>query len=107
ELQHQRSDAAARVDSTLAKLHESDAQMAAVTEKLDQYGSSAQAARAEAQRMDEAIAEAEQARDNDLAGLEELQQRLQTAEAGDVEEPDTTELERLTELASEARQNET
>lgn len=107
QLQEQRAQASAQVESTLAQLHESDARMAAVAEKLDSYGSSAQSARAEAQRLADAVADAEQARDRDLAGLEELQHRLETAENHEVAEPDTGELERLAGLAAQARQAET
>ena len=106
-LQERRAHAAADVESTLAQLHESDARMAAVAEKLDSYGSSAQSARAEAQRLADAVSEAEQARDRDLAGLEELQHRLDSAENHEIADPDTAELERLADLASQARQAET
>src|SRR5699024_8161762 len=106
-LQERRGQAAADVESTLAQLHESDARMAAVAEKLDSYGSSAQSARAEAQRLADAVSEAEQARDRDLAGLEHLQHRLESAETHEIADPDTSELERLADLASQARQGET
>src|SRR5699024_2625342 len=106
-LQERRGQAAADVESTLAQLHESDARMAAVAEKLDSYGSSAQSARAEAQRLADAVSEAEQARDRDLAGLVDLQHRLESAENHEIADPDTSELERLADLASQARQAET
>ncbi len=54
----------------------------------------------------EAIAKAEAARDQDLAGLADLEQRLTTAEEAPDEEPDTTDRERLTEAAKVARQGE-
>ena len=69
-------EAQQRVDVALAKLHESDATLAAVAEELGQYGSQARAARGEAERLAEAIAQAEEARDHDLAGLAELEARL-------------------------------
>ena len=90
----------------LAKLHESDATLAAVAEQLGQFGSQARSARAEAERLDTAIGNAEAARDQDLAGLADLEQRLTTAEAAPDEEPDTTERERLAEAARTARGRE-
>ncbi len=62
-LESERLDAQKRVDVALAKLHESDATLAAVAEELGQYGSQARSARAEAERIADAIANAEQARD--------------------------------------------
>ncbi|GAB3034585.1 chromosome partition protein Smc [Nocardioides flavus (ex Wang et al. 2016)] len=103
-----RHDALKRVDVALAKLHESDATLAAVAEELGQYGSAARAAKGEAERLERAITTAREAREKDLAGLAELQARL--AAAQDVEEsddePDTAERERLAEAAREARQGE-
>lgn len=105
-LEAERQEAQQRVDVALAKLHESDATLAAVAEELGQYGSQGRAARGEAERLATAIAKAEEARDKDLAGLAELEQRLATAEDAPDEEPDTTERERLAEAAREARQSE-
>ena len=55
-LEREREEARRRVDVALAKLHESDATLAAVAEELGQYGSQARNARAEAERLDQAIA---------------------------------------------------
>ncbi len=88
-LEAERLEAQKRVDVALAKLHESDATLAAVAEELGQYGAVARSARAEAERITQAIAEAEEARDRDLAGLADLEQRLTTAEDAPTEEPDT------------------
>ena len=105
-LEAERLEAQKRVDVALARLHESDATLAAVAEELGQYGSQARAARAEAERVTAAIARAEEARDQDLAGLAELEARLASAdEAGD-EEPDTSERERLVDAARSSRQTE-
>src|SRR5690242_21488146 len=49
-LDSERQDAQRRVDIALAKLHESDATLAAVAEELGHYGSTARSARAEAER---------------------------------------------------------
>ncbi|WP_408896155.1 chromosome segregation protein SMC [Nocardioides sp. R1-1] len=105
-LETERAEAKQRVDVALARLHESDATLAAVAEELGQYGSLARAARAEADRMTEAIAQAETSREQALVGLAELEQRLAAAEEDTEEEPDTTEQERLVEATRAARQSE-
>ena len=105
-MEAERLDAQKRADVALAKLHESDATLAAVAEELGQYGSQARAARGEADRLESSIAKAEEAHERDLAGLAELETRLAAAEDSPEEEPDTTERERLTEAARAARQGE-
>ncbi|MFT4008505.1 MAG: chromosome segregation protein SMC, partial [Nocardioidaceae bacterium] len=105
-LEEERAQAQQRVDVALAKLHESDATLAAVAEELAQYGSQARAARAEGERIERAIAEANQARERDLAGLADLEARLVAAEETSDEEPDTTLREELAEAARAARQHE-
>jgi chromosome segregation protein len=105
-LEEERTQAKHRVDVALARLHESDATLAAVAEELGQYGSQVRSARGEAERLAQATAAAEAARDKDLAGLADLEQRLAVAEDSPEEEPDTTERERLAEAAREARQRE-
>jgi chromosome segregation protein len=95
------------VDTALARLHESDATMAAVAENLGHLGATARAARGEADRLAAAIDAAAEARDGDVSGLAELEDRLAQAEAGPEEEPDTTVLEELAEKASAARRAET
>ena len=62
-LEQQRLDAANRVEVALARLHESDATLAAVAEELAQYGSVARSARGEAERLATQIAAAEAERD--------------------------------------------
>ncbi len=98
-LEEERAQAQQRVDVALAKLHESDATLAAVAEELGQLGSLARSAKGEAERLATAIAAAEEARDEDLAGLAELESRLAAAEDAPEEEPDTTERDRLAEAA--------
>jgi chromosome segregation protein len=102
----ERLDAQRRVDVALAKLHESDATLAAVAEELGQYGSQSRSARGEAERLAKAIATAEEARDQNVAGLAELEARLASAEDAPDEEPDTSTRERLAEAARGARQAE-
>ncbi|MBY9075758.1 chromosome segregation protein SMC [Nocardioides sp. WL0053] len=105
-LEEERAQARQRVDVALAKLHESDATLAAVAEELGQYGSQARSAKGEAERLAKAIEAAEAARDKDLAGLADLEQRLLAAEEAPEDDPDTTERERLAEEARAARQKE-
>jgi chromosome segregation protein len=105
-LEEERAQARRRVDVALAKLHESDATLAAVAEELGQYGSLVRSAKGEAERLTQAIAAAEAARDQDLAGLADLEQRLAAAEESPEEEPDTSERERLADEARAARQRE-
>ncbi len=105
-LEAEREDAQRRVDVALAKLHESDAHLAAVAEELGQFGSQARSAAAEAERLEQAIAKAEEARDKDVAGLADLEARLAAAEDAPEEEPDTTVREDLVTAARDSRQAE-
>ncbi len=105
-LEREREEAQRRVDVALAKLHESDATLAAVAEELGQYGSQARNARAEAARLDEAIEAARAARDADLSGLAELESRLEAVQDAPEEEPDLTERDRLAEQSRAARSSE-
>ncbi|WP_028658937.1 chromosome segregation protein SMC [Nocardioides insulae] len=105
-LEGERLAAQQRVDVALAKLHESDARLAAVAEELAQYGASARASRGEAERLDEAIARAREAREEAVAGLAELESRLATAQEAPEEEPEDGVREELVEAARAARQRE-
>lgn len=106
-LEARRLEARQRVDVALARLHESDATLAAVAEELGQHGSRARSARGEADRLGQAIDKAEAAREQDLAGLAELEARLARAEEAPAEGPGTDDRERLVELARTRRQEET
>ena len=95
------------VDATLARLHESDAAMAAVAEELGQLSSASRSAHGEAERLLHGIAKAEEARDRDLSGLADLEHRLALAqEAPEEEQPDPAERDRLAEAARVARSAE-
>jgi chromosome segregation protein len=104
ELEEQRRQASAAVEITLARLHESDAAMAALAEELGHLSSTGRSADAEADRLSRAIVEAEEARDRDVAGLADLEHRLELA-AGtlDDSEPNPSERDRLAEQARLAR----
>ena len=106
-LSDQQEEAQRRVDVTLAKLHESDAAMAAVAENLGQYGSTARAARDEAERLERSIADAEQNRDEHERTLADLEGRLSEAQQAPDEEPDTSHMEALAEQAKAGRAAET
>jgi chromosome segregation protein len=69
------------VEIALEALNESDARLSAVAEQLAELGQAARSASAEAARLGQARADAERARDRDLAGLTELEERLHLAEA--------------------------
>ena len=106
-LDETKADAQKRVDDALGKLHESDATMAAVAEQLGNLHSVSRNAAAEAERLATAIRVAEEARDGDVSGLAELEDRLEQAESAPDEEPDTAELEALAETAATHRRAET
>ncbi|HEX3611890.1 MAG TPA: chromosome segregation protein SMC [Sporichthyaceae bacterium] len=92
---------------TLTRLNESDADLAAVGEQLGRLGASARAAHAEVERLDAAIRGAEAARDADLSGLADLEERLTAAEAEPVAgEVETDERERLSATCVAARAEE-
>ncbi len=107
QLEREREEAKHRVDVSLAQLHESDARLAAVAEELAQHGSTARSARGECDRLEAAIAKAEEARAGDLSGLEELEQRLLTAQDAPDEEPSVDDRDALGEAARGARTAET
>ena len=98
----------AEVDDALDALHESDARLSAVAEELAQLGQTTRSAIAEATRLEQARASAEQARDRDLAGLSDLEERLHLAEAQSDEpsEPDTSLRDSLQAEVAAARQAE-
>ncbi len=98
-LERERHEAQKRVDVALAKLHESDATLAAVAEELGQFGAQARAARGEAERLERAIGEAQEARTKDLEGLGDLETRLARAEEDPDLEDVTDEREQLAEAA--------
>jgi chromosome segregation protein len=98
----------AEVNAALFALHESDAKLSAVAEQLAELGQEARSASAEAHRLDTARADAEDARDRDLAGLSELEERLHLAQAQADEpaEPATDERDSLQARVAQARQAE-
>ncbi len=103
QLEAEQRVAGEAVEITLSRLHESDAALAALAEQLGQLSSTTRAAQGEADRLLDAIAEAEKARDQDVAGLADLEHRLDLAETAEEADPDPTERDRLAEQARLAR----
>ncbi len=97
------------VEAAMEALHESDARMAAVAEKLGALGTTSRTARAEAERTRTAITDAQTALESDRAELAELEQRLADATAEPDEDPqeETDDRERLDVEAAAARTTET
>jgi chromosome segregation protein len=93
-----------RVESTLEGLNASDARMAAFAEQLGRLGGAARAAAGEADRLQAARVRAEEARDRDLAGLSELEERLAAASAEPRDDDvDPAERDRLSVAGAHAR----
>jgi len=105
-LGNERAETRARADVALAKLHESDASMAAVAEELGQLGALARNAKAEAARVAAAILAAEASREADLSGLADLEDRLRLAMSSSTADPDTSELDSLAARAKASRHAE-
>jgi chromosome segregation protein len=104
ELAEQHADAKQQVEYALARLHESDAQMAALAEELGQLNSAARSSREESTRLKRAITEAEDAREQTATKLAELEARLEAAGAEETDEdPDPAVRDRLAEEARLAR----
>ncbi len=98
--------AASRAEATLARLHDSDAQMAAVAEKLGQLGQVARAAAAEAERLTAAREAAESALNADREQMDQLQARLETASQEPSVDGGADNREHLNATASAARRHE-
>ncbi|MDM7856061.1 chromosome segregation protein SMC [Cellulomonas alba] len=107
-----RAEARSDHERTLDRLNESDAALAAVAEQLGHLGSTARAARAEAERLQSSLDAASRTLTDDTDQLAELTERLTAAE---VEPADaeaaivagTAARDRLNEAASAARARET
>ncbi|MEP7191300.1 MAG: chromosome segregation protein SMC [Actinomycetota bacterium] len=92
----------------LERLHQSDARLAAVAERLGLLGGTVRAGRAEAERIQRAIAAAETALGSDRAEHLALSERLEAASAEPGEhEPTNEERDRLEAGVTQARAAET
>ncbi len=107
--QERHRSAADDVEVALEALHDSDAKMAAVAERLGHLGATVRAAKAEAERTERSIATATEALEADRLELAGLTERLDeaSAEPTEAQDPSTDERDRLEALASRGRASET
>ncbi len=105
-----RADVATReeaVAAAVAARREADGARNALARKLAELGAAARSARAEADRLAAARTKAEAAREDGLAGLTDLEERLRLAESMPLDaDPSSEERDRLAALVPGARQNE-
>ncbi|MFB9234279.1 chromosome segregation protein SMC [Plantactinospora siamensis] len=86
---------------------EAEGQRNAAARRLAELGAAARSAAAETERLAASLDRGEQARERDLAGLAELEERLRLAEATPIDaEPSTEERDELAAYLPGARQNE-
>lgn len=91
-------------EAALARLHESDAEHAALAEEAAELNQTVRSAQAEAGRLADAATTAASAREQNLANLDELERRLELAEAQtELSEADATERDRCSDVARAAR----
>ena len=96
-----------QADAALARLHESDAEHAALAEELAALSQTTRAALAEAERLDASIGSAHATREQNRAALAALETRLELASAQTgVIEADPADRDRLANLARGARSAE-
>ncbi|MGH3787733.1 MAG: chromosome segregation protein SMC [Pseudonocardiaceae bacterium] len=103
----EQADRAEDVDNTLAALHESDAQLAAMAEQLARLGQAARSASGEAERLHRQRDEMETRRADALANQAELEERLRLAQDESVDdEPDTASRDEAAAALATARSEE-
>jgi chromosome segregation protein len=96
-----------KAEAALARLNESDAEHAALAEEAAELNQSVRAAQAEAGRLADSAQNAAAAREQGLANLNELERRLELAEAQtELSEADPTDRDRSSDLARAARSTE-
>ncbi|MGB6162081.1 MAG: chromosome segregation protein SMC [Pseudonocardiaceae bacterium] len=101
------TDRAEDVDNTLAALHESDAELAAIAEQLARLGQAARSGSEEADRIHRQRDEMETRRAGALRSLAELEERLRLAQDESVDsEPDTSERDEAVAVLGTARSEE-
>jgi chromosome segregation protein len=107
ELRERVSRCKSMVDSAAAAKRAAEGERNAAARRLAELGAAARSAQGEAQRLLAARDKAIAGREEDLARLTELEERLALAEATPLdEEPSTEERDRLAALVPQARQNE-
>lgn len=87
-----RLEAAAASEAALERLHESDARMAAVAERLGHLGTTLRSAVGESERIAKATETAKQSIEREQAALVEVSARLQAAQDAPADEEPATEL---------------
>lgn len=93
-----------RAEAALARLHESDAEHAALAEEAAELNQTVRSAQAEAGRLAEAVQRAADAREQGLANLDALERRLELAEAQtELSEADPTQRDGSADAARAAR----
>ena len=109
-LEGARAEEAARAEdvaNALAALNESDAQLNAVAEQLGRLGQAARTAAAEAERVQDQRATVEATRDQALAALADLEERLATSQGEPIDdEPDPAERDEIAAALAAARTEE-
>ena len=96
-----------RSRETAAARKEAEGHRNAAARRLAELGAAARSAKAEADRLAQSRFQAEQARDRDLAGLAELEDRLRAAEETPIDaDPSTEERDELAAAVPAARQRE-
>ncbi len=110
QLDGAKADVAARKEAVAhaaATRREADGQRNSAARKLAELGAAARSARAEADRLRSARVKAEQAHEQGLMGLAELEDRLAAAQGEPLEDdPSSAERDQLAALLPQARQNE-
>ena len=95
------------VAETAAARKEAEGHRNAAARRLAELGAAARSAKAEADRIAQSRFQAEQARDRDMAGLAELEDRLRAAEETPIDtDPSTVERDELATAVPAARQRE-
>ncbi|MDW5324049.1 chromosome segregation protein SMC [Plantactinospora sp. KLBMP9567] len=95
------------VAAAAAVKRDAEGQRNAAARRLAELGAAARSAKAEMDRLAESRGRAEQARERDLAGLAELEERLRLAEVTPIDaDPSTEERDELAAYLPQARQNE-
>ncbi|MDT5024075.1 MAG: chromosome segregation protein, partial [Micromonosporaceae bacterium] len=106
-VKEQQAAAREAVAKAVAARKEAEGQRNAAGRRLAELGAAARSARAEADRIAQNKIQAEQARDRDVAGLVDLEERLRNAEATPIDtDPSTVERDELAAAVPAARQHE-
>ncbi|GAA1758104.1 chromosome segregation protein SMC [Luedemannella helvata] len=107
EVREEAAEAKEAVTRAAAAKRAAEGERNAAARQLAELGAAARSAQAEADRIVQARQKAEEARDRDLAGLAELEERLRIAEDTPTDEdPSTAERDELSAAVPAARQQE-